>query len=296
MKVSLWKDIWKYSRTKDIVPLDERQMDMLKDLYFELAKTLILSFMVFMIAYGYMEMRGEKADLGYLSLAMSMLGCITYYYTLRFCYQSVIGMDVNFEVLLIPAFVFTPFLFLHTIALGLSYLDVSLTVYNVLYCTFPIVFILLYLGANKVYQNGKKAMEKEMQEGELHFRSRRQIVNYIIIAAILLCVLPIDYNQFFQIGMLLCCLFIIYNILHYGFTNPQNDYVLNEQGVTYYKALWGKKGGFIAYEDIKDVMVQDTFNIGYAKDKVRICCTDGKNIYLYPENAFRFYTEIKNII
>ena len=49
MKTSLLRDIIRYAKTKGKAPLDERQMDTLKDLYMELAKSVILAFMVFMI-------------------------------------------------------------------------------------------------------------------------------------------------------------------------------------------------------------------------------------------------------
>lgn len=296
MKVSLWRDIRTYSRTKNIVPLDERQINALKELYVELAKTLILAFMVFMIAYGYMEMRNVKIPYNYMTLAMSLLGCITYYYTLRFCYLNVIGMDVNFELLIIPGMCFTPFMFLHTISDMISFLHPTRFMYSILYCSFPIVFFLLYLGANRVYKNGKKEMDKEIDKGEKHFRPRRQISNYMIIIIIIACVFPIPYAAFFRICMFCGWGFVFYTIYHYGFTTPQNDYILGEDGLTYHKALWGKKGGFIAYDDIIDVMVQDTFNIGYSKDKIHITCRDGKHIYLYPENSFNFYKELKDII
>ena len=53
MKTSLLRDIIRYAKTKGKAPLDERQMDTLKELYMELAKSVILAFMVFMIVYGY---------------------------------------------------------------------------------------------------------------------------------------------------------------------------------------------------------------------------------------------------
>lgn len=62
----------------------------------------------------------------------------------------------------------------------------------------------------------------------------------------------------------------------------------------YYKALWNRQGGHIAYQDIESVEQRDTFNIGYAKDKVLIHCKDGKKIMLFPENAYQFCIEIEN--
>lgn len=102
MKTSLLRDIIRYAKTKGKAPLDERQMDTLKDLYMELAKSVILAFMVFMIIYGYKEMYQKESTFNYMSLAMSLLGAVTYYYLLRSCYQQVIGIDVNFEILVIP--------------------------------------------------------------------------------------------------------------------------------------------------------------------------------------------------
>ena len=52
MKTSLLRDIIRYAKTKGKAPLDERQMDALKDLYMELAKSVLLAFMVFTIVYG----------------------------------------------------------------------------------------------------------------------------------------------------------------------------------------------------------------------------------------------------
>ena len=61
MKTSLLRDIIRYAKTKGKAPLDERQMDTLKDLYMELAKSVILAFMVFMIVYGYKSFIRRKA-------------------------------------------------------------------------------------------------------------------------------------------------------------------------------------------------------------------------------------------
>lgn len=91
MKTSLLRDIIRYAKTKGKAPLDERQMDTLKDLYMELAKSVILAFMVFMIVYGYKEMYQKESTFNYMSLAMSLLGAVTYYYLLRSCYQQVIS-------------------------------------------------------------------------------------------------------------------------------------------------------------------------------------------------------------
>ena len=82
MKTSLLRDIIRYAKTKGKAPLDERQMDTLKDLYMELAKSVILAFMVFMIIYGYKEMYQKESTFNYMSLAMSLLGAVTYYYLL----------------------------------------------------------------------------------------------------------------------------------------------------------------------------------------------------------------------
>ena len=46
MKHSLLKDIIGYAKTKGRAPLDERQMNTLKDLYIELAKSTLLGCMV----------------------------------------------------------------------------------------------------------------------------------------------------------------------------------------------------------------------------------------------------------
>ena len=69
--------------------------------------------MVFMIIYGYKEMYQKESTFNYMSLAMSLLGAVTYYYLLRSCYQQVIGIDVNFEILVIPALGFTPVSYTH---------------------------------------------------------------------------------------------------------------------------------------------------------------------------------------
>lgn len=298
MKVSLFDDLRKYSKTKGILPLDERQMDTLKDMYLELAKSVILGFMVLMISYGYMEMAEEKVSIPYLSIAMCVLGAITYYYTLRVCYRSVVGFDSNFEVLLIPAFAFTPFIFFHSIWIILDLCNITkhFYVYLIVFLSLPILFLLVYAGANKAYQNGRKNIEKEINEGELHFTSRKLMVNNIIVFAIVLNFLPISYEFYFKFGIVAGAILLLYNIYIYGFQNPNNEYILNEDGIVYHKALWGKKGGIIKYDDIKDILQQDTFNIGYSKDKICIICKDGKKIRLYPENAYRFCVEVKNNI
>ena len=71
MKTSLLRDIIRYAKTKGKAPLDERQMDTLKDLYMELAKSVILAFMVFMIVYGYKELYQKESTFNYMSLAWS---------------------------------------------------------------------------------------------------------------------------------------------------------------------------------------------------------------------------------
>ena len=76
MKTSLLRDIIRYAKTKGKAPLDERQMDTLKDLYMELAKSVILAFMVFMIVYGYKELyqpRNESAWSYHLLLSAALL-------------------------------------------------------------------------------------------------------------------------------------------------------------------------------------------------------------------------------
>lgn len=70
MKSSLLKDIRKYAKTKGRVPLHERQMNTLKDLYLEFAKSIIIGFMIFMIAYGYMELRRCYFLLLYIALLL----------------------------------------------------------------------------------------------------------------------------------------------------------------------------------------------------------------------------------
>lgn len=85
-----------------------------------------------------------------------------------------------------------------------------------------------------------------------------------------------------------------YFIWQYGFAQPRNIYILDEQGLHYRKALWNRKGGFVSYDDIVSAKQQDTFNIGYAKDKVCVQLKNGEQILLYPENPYRFCTEIEN--
>lgn len=294
MKVSLWKDIVKYAKTKGTIPLDERQMDTLKSLYLELAKTLILAFITFSIFYGYMELRGVKATFSYLQLTCCLLGPITYYYMLRFCYQDVIGIDSNFEILLCPALLFTPNMLLSNTYLILSLLGIDNVPKEALLILLPVYFILSYLGANLVYKNGKQHQEKEAFRGELHFRSRKQIVNYFVVVVTFISLFPIPYNTILHIFMLGAAALIIATVCYYGFYTPHNEYILNENGIQYHRALWGKKGGFLPYTDIKDVQQQDTFNIGYSKDKVCIYLKNGDKIRLFPENAYQFCIEIKN--
>lgn len=296
MKLSLWKEIRTYSKTKGLIPLDERQMDALKELYLELAKSMILGCMVFIVTYGFMDMRGQTLSINFMNLAICLLGAITYDYTIRFCYLNVIGLDANFEILLVPAMLFTPCLFFYTGFMILQLFILPPLVYLLLLCCLPLFFILAYLGLNRVYQNGKQQLEQEIKAEELHFRSRRQIVNYVIIAASLINFLPISYDLLFKCVLVLTSLLLLYHLYLYGFKTPMNDYILNEEGLRYKKALWGKKGGFLRYEDIQDIRQQDTFNIGYSKDKVHILCKDGRSVYLFPENSYRFCVEIKQFI
>ena len=65
MKTSLLRDIIRYAKTKGKAPLDERQMDALKDLYMELAKSVLLAFMVFTIVYGYMDFYEKESTFSY---------------------------------------------------------------------------------------------------------------------------------------------------------------------------------------------------------------------------------------
>ena len=83
-------------------------------------------------------------------------------------------------------------------------------------------------------------------------------------------------------------------ICYYGFYTPHNAYILNESGLIYHKSLWNGRGGFLRYDEIESVKQQDTFNVGYAKDKVCIHCHDGRDILLFPENAYRFCVELEN--
>lgn len=294
MKTSLLRDIICYAKTKGKAPLDERQMDTLKDLYMELAKSVILAFMVFMIVYGYMDLYDKKSTFNYMNLAMSLLGAITYYYLLRSCYQQVIGIDVNFEILVIPALGFTPSLLMNALHVFGLLFKADLLFFRITTFLWPLYFILFYLGANRVYQKGKLAMEQEIYQGEQHFRSRKQIVNFIIIMIIIISVLPISFDALFQICMVAGAAMILFMIWYYGFYTPHNEYILNESGLIYHKSLWNGKGGFLRYDEIEGVKQQDTFNVGYSKDKVCIHCHDGRDILLFPENAYRFCVELEN--
>lgn len=294
MKPSLWKELIRYGKTKGRAPLDERQMDTLKNQYMELAKSVLLSFMIFLIAYGYKEIYGKESNFRYMDLAVSLLGALTYYYLLRFCYKQVIGIDETFDVLVIPALLFTPFLYMNALfAIG-YYIQAPKLYFQISTGLLPLFAILNYLGANRVYQRGKIAVEQEVQHGELHFRSRKQIVNYLWVIIIILSAFPIPYEHLFRFSLIAGALFMTALIWYYGFHDPQNLYILNEQGLIYHKALWNRKGGFLPYESIEWVKQQDTFNIGYAKDKVCIHLRDGSEILLYPENAYRFCTELEN--
>lgn len=295
MKTSLAKDLRHYAKTKGRAPLDERQMNTLKDLYVELAKSSILGTMIFIIFYGYMDLRGMESTFDFLDLSISFLGVVTYYYLLRFCYQRVIGFDSNFEVLVIPSLVFTPFLLMNALHVIGYMLHLAKGYFMITSVLWPLYFLLIYAGANRVYQNGLQAQEYQMEHGEQHFRSRKQIVNYVIFAIAFLAILPIfPYDTLFQIGILAATIFTFYLIWHYGFHKPRNEYVLNDVGLVFYKALWNRKGGCIPYEEIETVEQRDTFNIGFCKDKVYIRCKNGKEIMLYPENSYQFCVELEN--
>lgn len=294
MKSSLMKDMIKYAKTKGRAPLDERQMNTLKDLYVELAKSMILFFMTFMIVYGYMERYGQETDFDYLNLAVSYLGALTFYYLIRFCYQQVIGFDVNFEVLVIPALVFTPFLLMNTLYLVGFLFDFDKVYFYIMTGLFPIYYLIIYFGANRVYQKGKMVQEQQIESGELHFRSRKQTTNYVIITIVICAVLPISYDAIFKLGLVSATCIVFYMIWYYGFHTPQNEYILNESGLIYTKALWNRKGGLLPYDQIDHIEQRDTFNIGYSKDKVCVYTKDGQEIMLYPENAYQFCVEVEN--
>lgn len=294
MKVSLWKDIRKYSKTKGKVPLDERQLEAQRDIYIELAKSVILGFMLCIVAFEYMHMYGNETSYNFGTIGVCSLGTITYYYMLRFCYCNVIGLDSTFEMVLVPALLFAPFTLFYTSAIVIEALQLPTFNYLIAAAFFPLYFFIFYMGANKVYNNGLAQLEKEMLQEEQHFHSRKMLVINFIVIGIIAFMLPIPYDTVFSIGIILSAIFNLYSIYRFGFTTPSNDYILNNEGLSYHKALWGKKGRFVPYEDILDVSLQDTFNIGYAKDKVKIVCKDGSHIYLFPENSFRFCTELKN--
>ena len=152
MKTSLLRDIIRYAKTKGKAPLDERQMDALKDLYMELAKSVLLAFMVFTIVYGYMDFYEKESTFSYLNISVSLIGALTYYYLLRSCYQQVIGIDVNFEILVIPALGFTPTLLMNALhVFGILFHADSLY-FRFTSLLWPLYFLLFYLGANRVYQ------------------------------------------------------------------------------------------------------------------------------------------------
>ncbi len=147
-----------------------------------------------------------------------------------------------------------------------------------------------------MYQHGKMVMEKEIELGELSFRSRKMITNYVLFFLIIACMLPISYDMLCHMTLLLAMLFLFYTIWQYGFHTPTNIYVFDEEGLRYHKALWNRKGGYLRYDEIVSVKQQDTFNIGYAKDKVCIHTKQGKDVLLYPENPYRFCTELENLL
>lgn len=294
MKESLLKDIIHYAKTKGRTPLDERQMNTLKNLYIELAKSTVMGCMVFIALYGYMDFKNLDSSISFLSLASSYLGALTFYYLIRFCYEQVIGIDVNFEIIVVPALLFTPNLIMNTIHILGSLLDLEKNFYVMTSLLWPLYLILVYLGVNRIYQKGKIVQEQHLEKGEIHFRYRRQIVNYVISIIVIISLFPIPYDFLFQLGLVLTSIFVIYLIIYYGFYTPHNEYILNETGLTYNKALWNHKGGYIPYHDIQKIEQRDTFNIGYAKDKVFIHCKDGQKIKLFPENAYQFCVELDN--
>lgn len=294
MKQSLWKAILHYGKTKGKAPLDERQMDVLKNLYMELARNTLLAFMIFAVAYGYCELYGKEISYPFFTLSASVIGCITDYYLLHFCYKQVVGIDETFEVLIIPALLFTPFLFMAGFwAIGFLCAFPN-PYFKITACLWPVFFFLNYSGANRVYQKGREALEQEIEQGQIRFRSRKQIINYLLFVIIVLCILPIPYDYLCHFVMISGSLFLLGTMWQYGFSTPHNVYILDERGVHFHKALWNRKGGFLPYEQIERVTQQDTFNIGYAKDKVCIHLKSGKDILLYPENSYRFCTEIEN--
>lgn len=294
MKQSLLKDMIHYAKTKGRAPLDERQMNTLKDQYVELAKSTILGCLIFIILYGYMDIKNMESSFNFLALSSSYLGAVTFYYLVRFCYQQVIGIDVNFEVLVIPALFFTPNLIMNTIHIIGSLFNADKNFYYITSFLWPLYAILLYLGVNRVYQKGSIVQEQLLEKGEIHFRSRKQAVNYLITIIIILAMLPISYDFLFQTGLVAGTLFTLYIIWYYGFSTPHNEYILDENGLTFYKTLWNHEGAKLLYNDIQYIEQRDTFNIGYAKDKVLVHCKDGKEYMLFPENAYQFCVELEN--
>lgn len=296
MKVSLWSDIRTYSKTKDRVPLDERQLETQKDLYMELAKSVCLAFMMYIAIMIFMLQFEVTLTNEVMMGGVSALGTITYFYLLRFCYHNIVGVDATFEVILVPAFTFIPCTFYYSGNILLELFHAPRIAYIMMACCIPIFLLVTYLGANKVYQNGKAQSLQYIQKEEQHFHSRRILMTFLIISFIILIVLPIPYYALFKVCTVSSSIFVLYNIYSYGFTTPSNDYILNNEGLSFRKAMWGKKGKFIPYDEIEDISLQDTFNIGYAKDKVRISCKDGTKVYLYPENAYQFYSELNNCL
>lgn len=294
MKPSLRKDLIRYAKTKGRAPLDERQMDTLKALYIELAKSTILLFMFFIVVYGFMELRQQESEFNFFALGESALGALTYYYFLRFCYQQVIGIDVNFEVLLVPALCFSPMLVMNAILVLFQALGIGKPATLIVVLLLPLYFILLYLGANRVYQKGRIEQERQIQHAELHFRSRKQITNYAIVIIVIIALFPISYDLLFKVCLVIGLLLTIYQIWYYGFHTPRNEYILNETGLFFHKSLWNGKGQLLPYERIERIEQRDTFNIGYCKDKVCIYCKDGSTLLLYPENAYQFCVELEN--
>ena len=158
----------------------------------------------------------------------------------------------------------------------------------------PCISLYFIWGRTEFTKGAGRPWNREIYQGEIHFRSRKQIVNFIIITIIFISILPISFDALFQIGIVAGTLLILFMICYYGFYTPHNEYILNESGLIYHKSLWNGRGGFLRYDEIESVKQQDTFNVGYAKDKVCIHCYDGRDILLFPENAYRFCVELEN--
>lgn len=292
MKPSLLKDIIGYAKTKGKVPLDERQMNILKELYIELARSVIMGFMFLIIAYGYMERQGMQTNFTFLELSMSLLGSICYYYTLRFCSVGVIGIDANFEYLVVPALCFSPFLY------STSYLAICYTFqvpefflkYAIV--VFILAWIFLYAGLNFAYRKGKANHDQEDHDGELHFHSKKQFMPMIFLITCIIALFPIDRQLFYCILLILGSISIAVSIFFAIFMVNYDEYILGDDHLVFHRDLWGRKGTSIPYSNILHIEQTDTFHVGYAKDKIRITCKNGKSYLLYPENAYTFYEEL----